>query len=68
MLLNLRNVSRLYLNPVTGHLLRIGLRTAVRIAAGLDEHRQLTPSGPIHLVTATPFLPMWVDLKTVLWP
>ena len=54
-------VSRLYLNPVTGHLLRIGLRTAVRIAAGLDEHRQLTPSGLIHLVTATPdFLPMWV--------
>ena len=54
-------VSRLYLNPVTGHLLRIGLRTAVRIAAGLDERRQLTPAGLIHLVATTPdFLPMWV--------
>jgi len=54
-------VSRLYLNPVTGYLLRIGLRTAVRIAAGLDDRRQLTPTGLIHLVTTTPdFLPMWV--------
>ena len=54
-------ISRLYLNPVTGHLLRIGLRTAVRIAAGLDDRRQLTPTGLIHLVTTTPdFLPMWV--------
>ena len=54
-------VSRLYLNPVTGHLLRIGLRTAVRIAAGLDDRRQLTPTGLMHLVTTTPdFLPMWV--------
>ena len=54
-------ISRLYLNPVTGYLLRIGLRTAVRIAAGLDDRRQLTPTGLIHLVTTTPdFLPMWV--------
>ena len=57
-------VSRLYLDPVSGHILRRGLRRAVRIVQGLDESRQLHPRSLIHLVSCTPdFLSMWVKSK-----
>ena len=57
-------VSRLYLDPVSGHILRRGLRRAVRIVQGLDENRQLHPRSLIHLVSCTPdFLSMWVKSK-----
>ena len=57
-------VSRLYLDPVSGHILRRGLRRAVRIVQGLDENRQLHPRSLIHLVSCTPdFLSMWVKSR-----
>ena len=57
-------VSRLYLDPVSGHILRRGLRRAVRIVQGLDENRQLRPRSLIHLVACTPdFLSMWVKSR-----
>ena len=57
-------VSRLYLDPVSGHILRRGLRRAVRIVQGLDENRQLHPRSLIHLVACTPdFLSMWVKSR-----
>ncbi|MBA45267.1 MAG: hypothetical protein CMB31_01600 [Euryarchaeota archaeon] len=57
-------ISRLYLNPVSGHILRRGLRRSVRIIQGLDENRQLHPRSLIHLVSCTPdFISMWVKSK-----
>ncbi len=59
-------ISRLYLDPVSGHILRRGLRRAVRILQGIDESRQLQPRSLIHLISCTPdFLSMWVKSKEI---
>ena len=59
-------VSRLYLNPVSGHILRRGLRRSVRIVQGFDESRQLQPRSLIHLISCAPdFLSMWVKSKEI---
>ena len=59
-------ISRLYLNPVSGHILRRGLRRSVRIVQGFDESRQLQPRSLIHLISCAPdFISMWVKSKEI---
>ena len=53
-------VSRLYLDPVSGHILRTGLRKATKIFAGMDDVSTLSPYSFLHLVSTTPdFMLMW---------
>ena len=51
-------ISRLYLNPVTGKILKDGLTNAMKILTGIDLERQISPFSLLHLVTCTPdFIP-----------
>ena len=53
-------ISRLYLDPLSGHVLRSGLRRAVSTIAGLDESTVVSPFGLLHLISTVPdFLPLW---------
>ncbi len=53
-------IARLYLNPVSGDIIRRGTRRAALIAAGEDEEGQFTPFSILHLIAETPdFLPFW---------
>ena len=57
-------ISRLYLNPVTGKILKDGLTNAMKILTGIDLERQISPFSLLHLVTCTPdFIPLWPQKK-----
>ncbi len=57
-------ISRLYLNPVSGKILKDGLDNAMRILTGLDNTKQISPFSLLHLVTCTPdFIPLWPQKK-----
>ena len=57
-------VSRLYLNPISGKIIKDGLRNAMKILVGIDEQRQVSPFGLLHLITCTPdFIPLWPQKK-----
>ncbi len=51
-----RRVSQLYINPVSGQIIRDGLRRAMSILTGDDEFGQISPLSPLHLVSSTPSL------------
>jgi len=63
-------VSQLYLNPISGRMLRDGMSRAMAILTGEDQHRQVSPLSLLHLVSCTPdFLPLWPrkrDLDAIL--
>ncbi len=53
-------VSQLYLNPITGRMLRDGIGRAMATITGEDQYRQVSPLSLLHLVSCTPdFLPLW---------
>jgi len=53
-------VSQLYLNPISGRILRDGMDRAMATLTGEDQYRQVSPLGLLHLVSCTPdFLPLW---------
>ncbi len=53
-------VSQLYLNPISGRMLRDGMERAMATLTGEDQYRQVSPLGLLHLVSCTPdFLPLW---------
>ena len=53
-------VSQLYLNPISGRMLRDGMDRAMATLTGEDQYRQVSPLGLLHLVSCTPdFLPLW---------
>lgn len=57
-------VSRLYLNPISGKIIKDGLNNAMKILTGLDEKRQISPFSLLHLVTCTPdFIALWPQKK-----
>jgi helicase len=57
-------VSRLYLNPISGKIIKDGLTNAMRVLIGLDKQRQISPFSLLHLVTCTPdFIPLWPQKK-----
>lgn len=57
-------ISKLYLNPVSGKILKDGLDNAMRILTGLDNTKQISPFSLLHLVTCTPdFIPLWPQKK-----
>jgi helicase len=57
-------VSRLYLNPISGKIIREGLVNAMKILTGIDEQKQISPFSLLHLVTCTPdFVPLWPQKK-----
>ncbi len=59
-------VSRLYLNPISGKIIKDGLNNAMRVLTGLDEHRQISPFSLLHLVTCTPdFIALWPQKKDI---
>ena len=54
-------ISRLYLNPLSGRILRDGLGKAMSVLSGRDEFLQVSPMSLLHLVACTPdFLPLWL--------
>tara|TARA_B000000475_G_scaffold67465_1_gene54054 strand:- start:1916 stop:4465 length:2550 start_codon:yes stop_codon:yes gene_type:complete len=54
-------ISRLYLNPLSGRILRDGLGKAMSVISGNDEFLQVSPMSLLHLVACTPdFLPLWL--------
>ncbi|MDP6379292.1 MAG: DEAD/DEAH box helicase [Candidatus Thalassarchaeaceae archaeon] len=53
-------VSRLYLDPLSGHILQMGLRKATEIIAGLDDETTLSPYSILHLIATVPdFMVLW---------
>ena len=53
-------VSRLYLDPLSGLILREGLRKARKILCRIIEDRSISPWTLLHLVACTPdFPPLW---------
>lgn len=53
-------ISKLYLNPMSGRIIRDGLERAMAILVGDDDYHQISPLGLIHLAACTPdFLPIW---------
>ena len=57
-------VSRLYLDPLSGLILREGLRQARKILCRIIEDRSISPWALLHLVTCTPdFPPLWPSGK-----
>ncbi|MFQ3343517.1 MAG: helicase [Candidatus Thalassarchaeaceae archaeon] len=53
-------ISRLYLNPISGRIIRDGLERAMAVLLGEDKIHQISPLGLIYLVCCTPdFLPIW---------
>ncbi|MDC0212296.1 DEAD/DEAH box helicase [Euryarchaeota archaeon] len=56
-----KRVARLYLNPLSGRILRDGAARAMSILSGRDETGQVSPMGLLHLVSCTPdFMPLWI--------
>ena len=56
-----KRISRLYLNPLSGRILRDGASRAMSILTGRDESGQVSPMGLLHLVSCTPdFMPLWI--------
>jgi helicase len=57
-------VSRLYLDPLSGLILREGLRQARKILCRIIEDRSISPWALLHLITCTPdFPPLWPSGK-----
>ena len=57
-------ISKLYLNPVSGKILKEGLTNAMEILTGINVERQISPFSLLHLVTCTPdFIPLWPQKK-----
>ncbi|MBJ03164.1 MAG: hypothetical protein CMB65_00465 [Euryarchaeota archaeon] len=57
-------VSRLYLDPLSGLILREGLRKARKILCRIIEDRSISPWALLHLITCTPdFPPLWPSGK-----
>jgi len=57
-------ISRLYLNPVSGKILKTGLTNAMEILTGVNVEKQISPFSLLHLVTCTPdFIPLWPQKK-----
>ena len=57
-------VSRLYLDPLSGLILREGLRKARKILCRIIEDRSISPWALLHLVASTPdFPPLWPSGK-----
>ncbi len=53
-------VSRLYLDPLSGLILREGLRKARKILCRFIENKSISPWAMLHLVACTPdFPPLW---------
>ncbi|HJM87370.1 MAG TPA: helicase-related protein, partial [Candidatus Thalassarchaeaceae archaeon] len=53
-------ISRLYLDPLSGHILQAGLRKATEIIAGLDDENTLSPYSLLHLIATVPdFMVLW---------
>ncbi|MBK64197.1 MAG: hypothetical protein CMB47_01565 [Euryarchaeota archaeon] len=53
-------VSRLYLNPISGRIIKNGLEKAMEVLIGDDKYHQISPFGILHLTASTPdFLPLW---------
>ena len=53
-------VSRLYLDPLSGLILREGLRKARKVLCRIIEDRSISPWALLHLIACTPdFPPMW---------
>ena len=53
-------VAQLYLNPISGRIIRDGLGRAMSILTGEDDYGQVSPMSLLHLVSCTPdFLPLW---------
>ena len=53
-------ICRLYLDPLSGHVLREGLRKAAEIIAGIDDETTLSPYSLLHLISTTPdFMVLW---------
>ena len=53
-------VSQLYLNPISGRMLRDGMSRAMATLSGEDQYHQVSPLSLLHLVSCTPdFLPLW---------
>jgi helicase len=53
-------VSRLYLNPISGRILKDGLTLAMKILTGENAQGQVSPMSFLHLVASTPdFMPLW---------
>jgi len=56
-----KRIARLYLNPLSGRILRDGASRAMSILTGRDESGQVSPMGLLHLVSCTPdFMPLWI--------
>ncbi|MEE2759231.1 MAG: DEAD/DEAH box helicase [Candidatus Thermoplasmatota archaeon] len=57
-------VSRLYLDPLSGLILREGLRKARKILCRIIEDRSISPWALLHLIACTPdFPPLWPSGK-----
>jgi helicase len=57
-------IARLYLNPVSGHIIRSGTRTAASIIAGEDSIGRFTPFSILHMISTTPdFVPFFSRAK-----
>ena len=53
-------VAQLYLNPISGRIIRDGLGRAMATLTGEDDYRQVSPLSLLHLVSCTPdFMPLW---------
>ena len=53
-------VAQLYLNPISGRIIRDGLGRAMATLTGEDDYGQVSPLSLLHLVSCTPdFLPLW---------
>ena len=53
-------VSRLYLDPLSGLILREGLNQARKVLCRIIDDRSISPWALLHLVTCTPdFPPLW---------
>ena len=53
-------VSRLYLDPLSGLILKEGLRRARQVICRIIEDRSISPWALLHLVASTPdFPPLW---------
>lgn len=53
-------VSKLYLNPISGRIIKNSLERAMSILVGDNNYHQISPFAILHLVVSTPdFLPLW---------
>lgn len=55
-----KRVAQLYLNPISGRIIRDGLGRAMATLTGEDDYGQVSPLSLLHLVSCTPdFMPLW---------